>query len=251
MDQFFTKDFTGGPFVLFSLQHWIAIILILLVNLSLLYFRRLPGEDFQKKFRRRFRVTLAVILLVNEATWHIWNLATGQWTLQTMLPLHLCSVFVYLSAYMLLSGNYKVYEFAYFLGIGGAIQPIFTPDLGIYAFPHLRYFQVFLSHGGIVTAAVYMTLVEGYRPTWKSLGKTILAMNIYMVVVGLINALIGSNYLFIAHKPETPSLIDVLGPWPLYLFALEGIGLVLFTLLYVPFAVRDFFARRFIRSEPA
>lgn len=244
MSEFFTREFTGGPFVLFSTQHIIAICLILLINLSFLYWRKVPGEEFQHKFRRGFRVTLAVILLINEAFWHIWNLVTGQWTVQTMLPLHLCSVFVFLSAYMLLTGNYRVYEFAYFLGIGGALQPIFTPDLGIYAFPHFRYFQVFLSHGGIVTAAIFMTVVEGYRPTWKSLGKTILYMNIYMVIVGAINALIGSNYLFIAHKPETASLIDVLGPWPWYLLALEGIGLVLFTMLYVPFAIRDFISTR-------
>ncbi|MBE0695620.1 MAG: TIGR02206 family membrane protein, partial [Anaerolineaceae bacterium] len=108
---------------------------------------------------------------------------------------------------------------------------------------------VFLSHGGIVTAAIFMTVVEGYRPTWKSLGRTLLYMNIYMGIVGLINYLIGSNYLFIAHKPETASLIDVLGPWPWYLLALEGIGLVLFTLLYVPFAIRDLTNHRMVSSE--
>lgn len=249
MDQFFSKDFTGGPFVLFSAQHWIAIIVVLLVNLYLVYVRRHPSEEFREQFKRRFRYGLAFLLLINEAAWHLWNLFTGQWTIQTMLPLHMCSVFVFLSAFMLIKRNYRVYEFAYFLGIGGALQPIFTPDLGIYAFPHLRYFQVFLSHGGIVTAAVYMTLLEGYRPTWASLGRTILYTNLYMGVVAVINTLIGSNYLFIAHKPETASLIDVLGPWPWYILALEGIGLVLFFLLYLPFAIRDLTGRRIISRE--
>lgn len=251
MDQFFTKEFSGGPFVLFSVQHIIAIFFILLVNVSFLYFRKHPDEAFQRNFRRRFRVSLAVMLLINEAGWHMWNLVTGQWTIQTMLPLHLCSVLVFLSAYMLLTGSYKIYEVAYFLGIGGALQAILTPDLGMYAFPHFRYFQVFLSHGGIVTAAVFMTVVEGYRPTWKSLGRTIIYMNLYMLAVGTINWLIGSNYLFIAHKPETASMIDLLGPWPWYILALEGIGLVLFTLLYVPFAIRDLTSRSSITSEAA
>ena len=35
------------------------------------------------------------------------------------------------------------------------------------------------------------------------------------------------------------SLIDVLGPWPWYILALEGVGLVLFFLLYLPFAIRE------------
>lgn len=63
-------------------------------------------------------------------------------------------------------------------------------------------------------------------------------------VVGAINTLIGNNHLFIAHKPETASLIDDLGPWPWYILVLEGVGLVLFTLLYVPFALNDFSRRR-------
>ncbi len=251
MDQFFSKDFTGGPFVLFSTQHWIAIITILLVNLFLVYVSRHPNEAFRERFKQRFRIGLAIVLLLNEATWHLWNYFTGQWTIQTMLPLHMCSVFVFLSAFMLIRRNYRVYEFAYFLGIGGALQPILTPDLGIYAFPHLRYYQVFLSHGGIVTAAIYMTLLEGFRPTWGSLGRTILYTNLYMGVVAIVNTLIGSNYLFIAHKPETASLIDVLGPWPWYILALEGIGLVLFFLLYLPFAIRDLRGRRIVGQETA
>lgn len=36
-----------------------------------------------------------------------------------------------------------------------------TPDAGLYGFPHVRFFQIFISHGSIVAAAVYMTAVEG------------------------------------------------------------------------------------------
>lgn len=239
MDEFFVKDFTGGPFVLFSTQHWVAIILVVLLNLSFLILRR----NAKPETLRVWRYTMAAILVVNEAMWHIWNLVTGQWTVQTMLPLHLCSVFVFLSAYMLVTRSYTIYEFAYFLGIGGAMQAILTPDLGIYAFPHFRYFQVFVSHGLIVTAPIYMTLVEGFRPTWRSYGKVLVWSNVYMLFVGVVNALIGSNYMFIAHKPETPSLIDMLGPWPWYILALEAIGFVLFLVLYLPFAIRDILSR--------
>jgi hypothetical integral membrane protein (TIGR02206 family) len=240
MNQFFTKDFTGGPFVLFSTSHWVAIIVIVLFNLSFLILRRRAKPETL----RVWRYTMAAVLVIDEAFWHIWNLVTGQWTVQTMLPLHLCSVFVFLSAYMLVKRSYPIYEFAYFLGIGGAVQAILTPDLGQYAFPHFRYFQVFVSHGLIVSAAIYMTLVEGYRPTWRSYGRVLVWSNVYMLFVGIVNALIGSNYMFIAHKPTTASLIDVLGPWPWYILSLEAIGFVLFLLLYLPFAIHDITARR-------
>jgi hypothetical integral membrane protein (TIGR02206 family) len=92
-----------------------------------------------------------------------------------------------------------------------------------------------------------MVVVEKMRPTWKSLGRVMIWMNVYMLAVGGVNALLGSNYLFIARPPETASLIDLLGPWPWYLLSLEGIGLVLFLLLYLPFAIRDLSINRFVR----
>lgn len=241
---FFGRDFEGGPFVLFSPSHWVALIAIGLVIYSVFRLRNVKDSQVLVNFRK----TTAIILLVNEALWHIWNLATGQWTIQTMLPLHLCSVFVFLSAYMLLTKSNKIYEFAYLIGIAGALQAILTPDLGIYDFPHFRYFQVFISHGLIVVAAVYMTVVEGCRPTWRSILRVILWGNAYMVVIGIINTLIGSNYLFIAHKPVTASLLDVLPPWPWYILFIELIGLLSMLILYMPFAIRDFIHSRNLNS---
>ena len=60
-----------------------------------------------------------------------------------------------------------------------------------------------------------------------------------MAVVGGINALIGSNYLFIARKPDTASLLDVLPQWPWYIIHIEAIGLLSMLILYLPFAIRD------------
>jgi hypothetical integral membrane protein (TIGR02206 family) len=235
MNEFFARDYSGGAFILFSPPHLAALAVVLLVNLSLLFLRG-PDKDTARQW---FRYGLAGVLILNEAAWHIWHLAVGTWTVQTMLPLHLCSVFVYLSALMLVRRDTRIYEFAYLIGIAGATQALLTPDLGIYGFPHFRYWQTFISHGGIVTAAVYMTVVEGCRPYWRSFGKVALWTNVYMVFVGIVNALIGSNYLFVAHKPETASLLDMLGPWPWYLLAIEAIGFVVFLLLYLPFAIGD------------
>jgi uncharacterized membrane protein YwaF len=65
-----------------------------------------------------------------------------------------------------------------------------------------------------------------------------------MAAVGLVNWALSSNYLFIAHKPETASLLDVLPAWPWYILWIEAIGAVAVLLLYAPFAVKDWRARR-------
>lgn len=237
--ELFARDYQGEPFVLFGPAHLVALALILAVNVGIVARRRqLQGVQ------RSLRVGLATVLLVNEAGWHLWNWATGQWTVQTMLPLHLCSVLVFLSAALLLTGHPALYEVCYLLGIGGALQALLTPDAGIYGFPHYRAFQTFISHGSIVTAAVLMTAVAGLRPYLRSIWRVALTANLYMAAVGVVNAALGSNYLYIARKPETASVLDLLPPWPWYILHIELIGLITMLLLYAPFAVRDRLARR-------
>ena len=159
--------------------------------------------------------------------------------MQGHLPLHACSILIWLTGFMLIFKDYTIYEFAYFMGIGGAIQALLTPDLGIYGFPHFRFFQTYISHGLLLTAAVYMTTVEGMRPTWRSLIKVFIFLNLYSFAVFFINKVIGSNYLYVAHKPPGPTLLDALPEWPWYLLYVEAIGLAVFLLLYLPFAIKD------------
>ncbi len=235
MNEFFTGDYSGAPFQLFGTPHLIALSIVALINIALIVIgRRVPA-----RWRLFIRYGLASLLIVDEALWHLWNWSIGQWSIQETLPFHLCSVFVFLCAIMLVTKSTAIYEAAYLLGVAGALQALLTPDAGAFGFPHFRFFQVMVSHGSIVTAAIYMTAVEEYRPTPASIKRVVIGANLYAVVVGMINALLGSNYLFIARKPATASLLDVLPAWPWYLPILELIALLMIGLLYLPFAIKD------------
>ena len=167
MNYYFAKNFAGPSFEIFNLPHLIALALIL-AGVVVLYMMR---QRNNAKINTLFRWSLAIILILQELSFHLWNIYIDEWTLQTMLPFHICSVFVWLGAYMLVTKNRHIYEFAYFLGIAGALQAALTPDISDYGFPHYRFFHVFISHGSIIIAALYMTLVERYRPTWRSFTK--------------------------------------------------------------------------------
>lgn len=234
MTDFFAANWQGPAFESLGKAHLGAIGALVLLNLILISLRNAGSGT--KSFARTL---LALVLFFNEIAWHYWNYSVGQWTLQTMLPLHLCSVLVWAGAFMLVTKNYRIYEFMYFMGIAGAIQALATPDLGIYGFPHFRFFQTFISHGLIVTSAIYMTVVEGLRPTWKSMLRVFVWMNVYALAVYFINVYLGSNYLMINYKPELPSLLDLLPPWPVYILYMELIGIASMLLLYLPFAIKD------------
>ena len=238
MGQFFAWDYQGAPFELFGPAHLGGLLALLILNLLLA-----RAKTASERTRSLLRWTLALILWTNEFAWHIWKLANGQWTVQSMLPLHICSLMVWISGIMLVTRSYRIYEFAYFLGIGGGLQALATPDLGIYGFPHFRYFQTFLSHGLIATAPIYMTVVEGFRPTWKSMLKAIFWMNVYALGIYFVNDALGSNYLMVNAKPDVPSLLDLLPDWPWYILWMEAIGLITFLMLYIPFIIKDWRTR--------
>lgn len=246
MIQYFAGDYQGPAFESLGLAHLGALAFLIVLNLLLLRFRN--SSDGTKS---AIRWVLALILWGNEIAWHYWNYIVGKWTIQTMLPLHICSLLVWAGALMLITRNYRIYEFMYFMGIGGAIQALVTPDLGIYGFPHFRFFQTFTSHGLIMTAAIFMTVAEGLRPTWKSLIRVAVWMNIYALLVFFLNSAIGSNYLMINGKPTIPSLLDLLPPWPTYILYMELIGVVTMLLLYLPFGIRDLRDRYLLNKDNA
>lgn len=140
---------------------------------------------------------------------------------------------------LLIWRNRAYFEWVYYMGLIGASQAILTPDLSIYGFPHFRFIEFFLVHGAIIIAVVYMAAVEGFRPHIKYLPWVILITDLYWLFCGLINPLVGGNYLYTQGKLPTPSLLDYLGPWPWYLVSMELIGVVVCLLIYLPYALMD------------
>ena len=241
MGRYFALVYDGTPFQLFGTEHLIALAIIVLFCISQFYFRKIWSE----KDRKIIRWVLAIAIVVNESALHVWSAYWGIWNIQTMLPLHVCSVMIWASAYMLVTKNYTIYELVYFMGLGGAMQAALTPaDAAAYNFPHFRIMQTFIAHGLLINIAIYMTVVEGFRPTLQSFKRVFIWTNIYMVFIFFVNRVIGSNYLFVAHKPEFPTILDMLAPWPWYIIELEAIAFAIFFILYIPFLIKDLRAKQ-------
>jgi len=236
MEKYFALVYEGKTFELFGTPHLIALSIITIGCFSYLYFRNIWGE----KERKIIRWVFAIAIVVTESSLHIWSLYWGIWDIQTMLPLHACAVLIWASSYMLVTKNYTIYELVYFIGLGGAMQAVLTPaDAAAYNFPHFRIMQTFTAHGLLINIAIYMTVVEGFRPTLQSFKRVFVGLNIYMVVIFFLNLAIGSNYLFVAHKPDFPTILDLLAPWPWYILELEAVGFAIFFILYIPFLIKD------------
>jgi hypothetical integral membrane protein (TIGR02206 family) len=234
MGYYFSYPYDGEPFHQLGLAHILALLIIAII---ILWVWRFPAF---LSSRRWLRWALAGLLLANELFWHAWHAYHGLWTVRSLLPLNICNLMVLASAWVLLTKNQVGYEFVYLLGIPAASQVLVTPALGQFGFPHALFFQIFISHGGVVIAAVYLTLTEGMRPaSWRSVGRVAAWTMLYALVIFFLNPLLNGNYLFLAHKPPAATVLDYLGPWPWYALSMVAIGFILVCLLYLPFHWQD------------
>lgn len=240
MDLYFARDINVQPFLIFSSEHIITFVVVCLINAGFILFFKKCRNETSLKF---FRLSVAWVLLINEFSYILWSIITGDWSIDYSLPLQLCEILTFLIFYMLITGNYLFFEISYFITFGAALQAIITPDL-YYPFPHYRFFNFFLSHGLMFTAIFYMLIVKKYKPTFKSVWRTMAALNIYMVILLPVDLLTHGNYMFLLEKPIGGSVLDFLGPWPWYLVSLEFVGLFILMLCYAPFAIMNYYNKK-------
>ncbi|HSS60914.1 MAG TPA: TIGR02206 family membrane protein [Candidatus Limnocylindrales bacterium] len=217
---------------LFAPEHIAALAAIALATaIAVVAARKNPGAWLK---------ALAVVLVVDEVTWWIYVLAGGVpgSRLAQSLPLQLCDAAIFIAAAALWTRRRLLVEMTYFWGLAGTIQALFTPDLPQH-FPSYPYFQYYVAHGGVVAAALLLVVGMRIHPRPWAVARVAALTIAYAVLVGLVDAATASNYLYLRTKPPSPTLLDVLGPWPLYIASATAIGLFLFVLLDAPFRLRS------------
>ena len=241
---YLTVEYQGEAFQRFEIPHLIVFGMTLLLT----FLTTLSRSKLDDEGKANLREIMAQILIINEIISYLWLYFYEGAELLQIFPLNPINILAWLSALMLLIKGKKLYELVYFHGIASALFALLMPSLGIYGFPHYRFFYAFITPAIIIIAAIYMTLVEEMRPTWKSLLRIFIITNIYMVAVYFINSYIGSNYLYLNHKPPTASILDALPTWPIYLLYMEALGIVTCLILYIPFIIKDWWDNRGLKE---
>jgi hypothetical integral membrane protein (TIGR02206 family) len=146
-----------ADFQLFGTPHLTTLVLIVAVALVLPLAVR-----FLQPAARPVGIALAGLLVAQEAV-QLVLAVMREGPSVALLPLHLCSLSAYLTAWMLITRAQRVYEVVYFWGLGGTTQALLTPDL-VQGFPSAAYLLFFLGHGLVIVGVLYATIVFGLRP---------------------------------------------------------------------------------------
>jgi hypothetical integral membrane protein (TIGR02206 family) len=179
------------------------------------------------------RRALGIGLAVNELAWWMYRYSHEGFRFPVNLPLQLCDATVWATVVACITLLAGFVEFAYFAGIAGAGMALLTPDLWS-PWPSYPAIYFFLAHGGIVIGAAVLVYgrIAPLKPgaPWRAFGWLLA----YAAVIGAFNAIFKTNYMYLREKPGNASLLDALGPWPVYLIAGAAVGLALFWLLWLP-----------------
>ncbi|MEY8038228.1 TIGR02206 family membrane protein [Saccharopolyspora cebuensis] len=201
-------------FVPYGPTHWAALglgavgaVVLVLVG------RRLRGRRAEVRFRRGF----AVLILAFQVPVEVRRLLPGQFDLHDSLPLQLSDLAWIAAAYALWSGRWWACALTYYWGLTLTPQAVFTPALDAPDFPHLAFLEFWVLHLVLPWAAIHLTWGAGVRPDWRGLRVAVATTAAWAVLVLGFNAWSGTNYGFLNRKPDNPSLLDLLGPWPGYL----------------------------------
>ncbi|MFI5007737.1 MAG: TIGR02206 family membrane protein [Solirubrobacterales bacterium] len=217
-------------FVLFGPDHLAAVGLTALTAAGL---ARMVRGRAHGRLGWSLRVALVVALLAATAATLWASSRRAPLTLWDVLPLQLCDLLIPVSAFALLTRRQTAYELLYFWGCAGTLLALVGPDVHT-GFPDWRFLSFFALHGLVVVAAVVLTFGYGMRPRPGAPWRVFLITNAYAALAGVLNVAFGRNLLFLRHKPAAATLLDWMGPWPVYIVIADVFALGLFWLLNWP-----------------
>jgi hypothetical integral membrane protein (TIGR02206 family) len=221
--------------VFLSTEHLAALgVTALLCVLLPVAARTRPGA-----WTRLVSCALAVVLVGSFLAYHVVVALQSSYELDSDLPLHLTDAATMVAALALWTLRPLLFELTYFWGLTASLQATLTPGLEADdRFPGFFYWQYFVTHAGVVLAAVLLAFGLALTARPGAVPRVFLATAAWAAVAAAGNALTGGNYMFLTERPETASVLDYMGPWPWYILGAGLLALAMFAVLDLPFRRR-------------
>ena len=205
---------------------WIGMSLSVLVSFGIIQIAiRIPPDK-----RKILMMILGFTLISIELMQQLYLNHLGLWSLKTSLPIHLCGISGILAGIMMFRSSHYGFEFLALIGSPGALHALLTPQLNHGTIPFLI-FKYYVSHAGIILVPLFLAVVLGYRIKRSSWYRVLLFCQVLLIIIGLTNYFIGSNYMYLAEKPLVNNPM-VVGEWPWYILGFEILGLVHILIFY-------------------
>jgi hypothetical integral membrane protein (TIGR02206 family) len=205
------------------------------VGIVLIYYAKNKCNNLQQK--AIFNILGAFISLTIIA-FNIYTYNLGNYNVSEDLPLFLCSFMALIIPVYTYYRKYWMYEVLFFWIVAGTLQGVITPDIAN-GFPVFDYFRFWIVHLGLLIAMFYATFVFNVRPKFKSIFKSIIALQFYILIMYAVNLVLNANYSYLNAKPEATSVLDYFGDWPYYVVTAQLVIIPYCLLIYLPFYIEE------------
>jgi hypothetical integral membrane protein (TIGR02206 family) len=209
-----------------SADHLAALAVTLIAAVALVVGARRGGEPWAGGARR----ILALIILAGFAGEQLTYALRGEWTARVNLPFQLTDAVTIAAVAALWRPLPLLVELVYLWALSASLQAVLTPDLNATA-PDALYFTYFATHSGAIAAACLLVFGECRALREGAVARVYAITAAFAAVAAVATLTTGGNYMFLRRRPAHDSLLDVMGPWPVYIAAGAALGLLLFVAL--------------------
>ena len=176
-------------------------------------------------------IYLGFLTIIIELLFQIQSIINREWSWIKTLPMEISYLTSFAIPVFLFKPSRKLQSWIFYIGIWSAAAAFLNTIMMGEEPWHmlLRYY----GHHGILLYFGISIYISGYRPTLKDYYNTAIIMLLIIFIIGLINKIIGSNYMFTRFKPTGMNLTLLMADWPYYFIIIVSIGLVFCYLLYL------------------
>ena len=188
----------ANSFKLFGPDHLAVLALTFALACALILMARYHDEE-HPLVKRSVQLLAWTLLLAFPLKFAAYYL-TGTPTQNNSLPMHLCNWAAIIGGIALLTKRQLLCELLYFWGLVVTLQAVITPNLP-FSSPHPIFFTFFITHSGVVLAALVVAFGLRRPPRRGGVWRAFLWLQVYLVAAVIVNSLTKSNYGFLRKKP--------------------------------------------------
>ena len=235
MEYFFESSGTivsGVGFSHFDITHvsWLIAFVLISAICCFLY------TKCKERGRRRFRITVASLIVLDEILKIIVLSAFGNYNVN-YLPLHLCSINIFLIAIHVFKPWKVLGNFLYAFCIPAAILALLFPTWTKLPFANFMHWHSFTVHILLCLYPLMLTVAGEIKPSLKQLPKSLLLLLCMAIPVYLFNLLANTNFMFLMEAEKGNPLYLFEQAWGNHLLGIPVILIPLMAALYLPWEI--------------
>ena len=176
---------------------------------------------------------------------------TGGFVAPSALPLHLCSIFIFVFFYLALQKNEerekKIISFFVPIGLVGAFSAILVATSGV-SFRETGSYQCFIYHSVMMYLALYYIITKQVDLGFKAYIRNLVVFTSLALVMLWVNGALSiyeTNFFFVV-KPPAKNLpfLNLNKGWYVYFLRLVFCGFVGETLVSLPYMIKELRQRK-------